>query len=639
MHGSSFHRVIRPFWIIYLVFIFTAVFFSFARDAEAGTEVKLWSGVEKPPPYKSAVQNEPAIITGIYWQHKGETLKVLVTTSKRIDYSVKVLNKTDTQPFRIVLDCNGVLPGTLQPVIPVREGVLERIRTGIMSQSPPKTRIVLDMSSPADYTVTELQDDSGVCLSITKGIRIESVSWERVEGGSVLKIEGTSLSSYKVTHLRAPERIVIDVPGATISGQVPLSIGGNGAGVRRVRLGQFQINPAIARVVVDLDDNVYQAKPADTAGSRVALPIEYEVTSTDTGLVVYFYSRLVSVLQKNQGETSVLTISTSTPVNAFVRVNARVNESDSKSKGEGGLVEPVNGAGRKGEVPKGESGVINAVNDRGFWSNGGPPDAHLQIDIPFARIGCPMMEFDGESFESGEVMKVVAEEVRHSPVGVRLWVWLRSGADTPFKISSNGENGSIALQFPKVLPLRGRKIIVDPGHGGSDPGCISYSGLYEKHLTMSVARYLVTKLKAGGADVVLTRSGDETVDAYERVYLANRVGGDIYVSLHMNSFRTSQKSGIEVYYYSGVTRAKRLAQSIHKRLLENTGFVDSGVRVARFVVLRGTIMPSVVCEMGYLSNPDNERFLKNEAFHVVLAEAVYKGICDYFQAGDGKTRD
>ncbi|HHY38600.1 MAG TPA: N-acetylmuramoyl-L-alanine amidase [Clostridia bacterium] len=451
-----------------LVFIFAEVLVVHAGEAGAGDDDAPRPGVENPP-NESAVPREPAMITGVSWEREDTTVKVMVGTSRRIDYSAKVLSKTDAQPFRIVLDCDGALPGTLQPVIPVGEGVLERIRIGIMSQSPPKTRIVLDLSSPADYTVTDLPSGPGICISMKKGIRIESVWWERVEGGSVLKIGGTSLSSYRVTRLRAPERIVIDVPGASLAEHVPSSIEGNGAGVRRVRLGQFQTSPAVARVVVDLEDDV--------------------------------------------------------------------------------------------------------------------------------------------------------------------------GAGIPFKISSDGENGSIVLLFSEAFPLRGRKVIVDPGHGGSDPGCISHSGLYEKHLTMSVARYLVAKLRTAGAEVVLTRNGDETVDAYKRVDLANRAGGDIYVSLHMNSFRMSQKSGVEVYYYSGVTQAKRLAQSIHKRLLEDTGFADSGIRVARFVVLKGTSMPSVVCEMGYLSNPDNERFLKNEAFHAVLAGAVYKGICDYFQDGDGKTRD
>lgn len=577
------------FWVLLLVSMSLQP--AFIETAGATPDVPSPINRETASADASKRPKEPGVIQTISWEIDSQRLLVTVKTSISMSCLATTLNRTQDHPFRIVLDCEGVLPGSIQPVIPVGEGVLQRIRVGVMSQSPPKTRIVLDLSSPSDYDVAKLPGGAGVSVSITEGTgEIKSVFWSTGEqdGSPVLRVEGTSPLPFESRRMHQPERFVIDIPGVTLSDETPRSLASDVPGVLRVRLGQFQTNPAVARVVVDLDAG------DGLPGLPEESPVQCEVVGTETGLAVYFYSRLVSAFQRNHEDTSALTISTTAPVKATV-----------KSGGEG--------------TPEGRTS-----------------GAHIVIDVPFVALGQPAIEFTPESLGSGEVQRLVAEEVRYSPTGVRLSIWL-CDANTPFRVLSRGENGSIVLEFERAQPLRGKRIIVDPGHGGSDPGCISYSGLYEKHLTMSVAGYLIPKLERSGAQVIATRTGDETVNVYERVDLANRAGGDIYVSLHMNSFRTSQKSGVEVYYYSNVAQARRLALSIHSRLLEKTGFTDSGIRTARFVVLKGTSMPAVVCEMGYLSNPDNERFLRNKGFHEILAQAVYEGICDYFSTGGSES--
>jgi N-acetylmuramoyl-L-alanine amidase len=556
-------------------------------------------------------------LTAIKWESdRNGQPKVTITASIPVSYSVKVFDKTQDRPYRIAVDLDGVLPGTVKSTIPVDEGVLMRIRVGIMSSSPAKTRVVLDLFSPVEYNVERNSNACIIHLGNPEPLgadvsQVTGISWERQNGGTVLKIHGTGSLSYKTMRLSGPDRFVIDVQNATFSSAVPSLIEGNGTGVLRVRTGQFQNNPPIARIVLDIDEK-YRA-----AGQPGPSFLNCDAVKTDSGLVVYFPSRITSVTQSTVKDKSVLTILTTGPVEAVVKTGVAIAEGAVP-----GILTPE-------ETPKNitPEGVLPGEAGKGELHEYG---TCLTVEIPFADIGKPAVDFDIQALGPGAVGRVYAEEVRHSPVGVRLLIWLNGSVAAPFNVLSNGRDGSIVLEFTRSQVLRGKRIILDPGHGGNDPGCISYSGLYEKDLTISVAKRLAPKLEGSAAQVIMTRSGDDTIDVYKRTALANYAGGDIFVSLHMNSFRTSQKSGVEVYYYSNAAQAKRLATAVHARLLEKTGFSDSGVRIAQFVVLRGTSMPAVLCEMGYLSNPDNERFLINEGFHEILAEALYQGICDYF---------
>ncbi len=178
-------------------------------------------------------------------------------------------------------------------------------------------------------------------------------------------------------------------------------------------------------------------------------------------------------------------------------------------------------------------------------------------------------------------------------------------------------------------PLVGKVVAVDAGHGGLDPGAIGANGTQEKDITIKVASRLKALLERSGAEVLMIREGDETVELLERPERANRAGADVYVSIHINSYVRDHRAGTETYHFPD--RSVRLATTVHQRLVAALDRPDRGVKEARFAVLRHTVMPATLVELVFISNPEEERLLHQEEFLDRAAEGIWKGLMDYFR--------
>lgn len=190
--------------------------------------------------------------------------------------------------------------------------------------------------------------------------------------------------------------------------------------------------------------------------------------------------------------------------------------------------------------------------------------------------------------------------------------------------------------------VKGRTIVLDPGHGGSDTGAIGPSGLTEKAVTLAVSQKVKSLLEASGARVVMTR--DKDVDVYgrnatDRQELQARVnvgefapGANIFVSIHCNAFSSPSAHGTEVYYYPGSVRGQKLASSIHRELLQAGGLADRGVRTANFYVIKHSSMPATLLELAFITNPREESLLGDSKYQTSLARAIVRGISKYFGA-------
>ena len=216
-------------------------------------------------------------------------------------------------------------------------------------------------------------------------------------------------------------------------------------------------------------------------------------------------------------------------------------------------------------------------------------------------------------------------------------------------------------------PLAGavRTIVIDAGHGGHDPGT-SHFGLKEKHLALDIARALRDRLKKEGLRVVLTREADLFIPLSGRPAIANRLRADLFVSVHINANRNSRVSGVEVYYprvsevssasvwppsvassevgipsmsvrqvlwdmVLGRTRfqSRRLASTICRSMRTGLAVPCRAIKPARFVVLREAWMPSVLVEVGYVTNQQEAGRLANPAYRQDLAQAIAEGIVAY----------
>jgi N-acetylmuramoyl-L-alanine amidase len=236
----------------------------------------------------------------------------------------------------------------------------------------------------------------------------------------------------------------------------------------------------------------------------------------------------------------------------------------------------------------------------------------------------------------------------------------------PAKINSNGDRS-----LTRVLGLKLGRVVIDPGHGGHDNGTHGATGLLEKDVVLDVAQRLGKLLEERlGSEVIFTRSDDTYIPLEERTQIANEHKADLFLSIHANSSPYRNVAGVETYYLNFTTSrtaldvATRENASSQRSVFElkdllqkialkdkidesrefasrietalyglsvktNTVAKNRGVKKAPFVVLIGAQMPSVLAEIGFLTNTRDESLLKKPEHRQKIAEALYKGIASY----------
>ncbi|MEB3360539.1 MAG: N-acetylmuramoyl-L-alanine amidase [Synechococcaceae cyanobacterium] len=176
---------------------------------------------------------------------------------------------------------------------------------------------------------------------------------------------------------------------------------------------------------------------------------------------------------------------------------------------------------------------------------------------------------------------------------------------------------------------RGRfLVVIDPGHGGPDPGAVGIGGLRETDVVLDVALQVAQLLQGRGVRVLLTRTTEVDVDLPPRVSLANQSGADLFVSLHANALDMSRPdvNGIETFYFEG-SRSRRLAQAIQEQIVAiSPGSPDRGARPGRFFVIRRSVMPAALAEMGFVTGSLDAPRLADPGFRRRLAVAVSTAI-------------
>ncbi|KGE19538.1 N-acetylmuramoyl-L-alanine amidase family protein [Paenibacillus wynnii] len=179
----------------------------------------------------------------------------------------------------------------------------------------------------------------------------------------------------------------------------------------------------------------------------------------------------------------------------------------------------------------------------------------------------------------------------------------------------------------------GKKIVViDPGHGGSDPGTTSITNKHEKNFNLALAlKVQAILLQEPEIEVVMTRETDVYPTRSERVKLANDLNADVFVSIHGNSVRSSpQTTGTETFYYQRAS-SEELANIVHKHLVQAMGLKDRGVKNGNLQVVRETKMPAVLLELGFLSNKLDEEVMMSESVQTKAAQAIVDGIKEYLR--------
>ncbi len=242
------------------------------------------------------------------------------------------------------------------------------------------------------------------------------------------------------------------------------------------------------------------------------------------------------------------------------------------------------------------------------------------------------------------------------------------------KVPQSPQPAKSGYSLVRQLGLGIERIIIDPGHGGTDPGCIGASGLQEKKVVLDVCQRLKNLLSHHNSwQVVLTRESDILIPVENRTVIANQKQGDIFISIHANANPSKKRSGVETFYLnfsqdlsvntiaarenatsqknisqmkdiikkivqnSKIVESKELAEKIQKNLVKTLAqkyksVKDLGVKGGPFWVLIGGNMPSVLVEISHLSNPQEEARLKTASYRQLIAQGIYQGILDYIHS-------
>jgi N-acetylmuramoyl-L-alanine amidase len=345
------------------------------------------------------------------------------------------------------------------------------------------------------------------------------------------------------------------------------------------------------------------------------------------------------------------------------------------------------------------SGPVEVSVERLHAEAGAGRPERLYLDLEGARLGgasaAPLVVGDGllEAVRLGQnrpdTVRVVIDLERygrHRMVKLaapdRIVIDVFGEAEAPTRASAVPAATAAAPRASLARPKRGaqplaaydqrtvRTIVIDPGHGGKDPGATGLDGLVEKEVTLDLARRMRERLERWGFRVIMTREGDETVDLEERTARAEGGGGDIFLSLHVNAAPRATAAGIETYYldesderHSDVVAAREngiapaqagelqrtvaqlrvsevsqrsglLARHVHGAIVRGLraryGVTeDLGVRQGPFYVLFLSSMPAILVEVGFATNPVDAERLRDDAYLELVTDRIASGLMAY----------
>ena len=183
---------------------------------------------------------------------------------------------------------------------------------------------------------------------------------------------------------------------------------------------------------------------------------------------------------------------------------------------------------------------------------------------------------------------------------------------------------------PQNLPgIENKTIVIDPGHGGKDKGTTSITGVFEKNLTLPTAERLANELKKKGATVILTRDSDEFISLEARKKMAEENNADLFISLHYDSIEDHSIHGHTTYYYYDYE--SEVARLVNEQLGNELNIRNRGFKHGDYFVLRENQVPSILLELGYLSNENEASIIQTDDFQKQAIKAITDALITYFE--------
>ena len=441
--------------------------------------------------------------------------------------------------------------------------------------------------------------------------------------------------------LANPSRLIVDLPETRLNQPTSSQLLSNG--IKSLRVGQFDIDRT--RMVLELDPE-YTIDPQQvliqaSSGKQwsIQLPTPQPIKSFPRGapvgpVAVFNENGQVVVAQPNRPKT-IVSNTANTSVNYIALDPTRTGilvQADRQSRTQLQYTSGLDLRSGSYRIP-----IPNARLAPSYQVPSGS-QRYLSVSAQGDDLAILVRRADGVKVD------IVRQYLDNR------WVYLQplSGGSTT-RIAVNRPPVEVPINVPKasdrpapkqdtsppVRPNNGRVLVMlDPGHGGKDPGAIGLGGLREVDVILPVAKRVAEILAKQGIAVKMTRNSDYFVGLDERVVMSREAGATLFVSIHANSIdNRPDVNGLELYHYN---IGQSFAETVHSTILDyvnKNGFYlnDRRVRSARFLVLRKSAIPAILVETGYLTSESESSRLRRDDYQKVMAEGIAKGIIQYIK--------
>ncbi|UKP00113.1 N-acetylmuramoyl-L-alanine amidase [Nostoc sp. UHCC 0870] len=528
--------------------------------------------------------------------------------------SVRV-GQFDPQTTRIVVE---LAPGyTLDP---------QQIKfVGITSsrwtvQLPTPTAERAESNPDSVYNVVTLESDAKPEFSnnvVTAAAGTTQVENLQVTGDGLFVRTSGGNPQIKVNRSRDRTTIFMDIAGATLSPRLTQrNIPVNKHGVSRVELNQLQTPTPSVRMTLRVDKN----SP------------DWRVTSSSAGGLVVLPSRVVRLPGNDNSDNSAnnVTVPSRVPASNAVATIQSIDLADNQLviRADQNISATSGWDRNTGLFRIAITNAKLAPNVKGPTFNANSPILRVRLQTQNPNTVVVLVQ-PAAGVQVGSLNQVGSQLLALQLQGSRRNI------TTPPLPPIQGQLPDPRNPQPVTPPTRpaprGRVIVmIDPGHGGKDPGAIGIGGLREKDVILPISQRVAQVLQQNGVQVVMTRNSDYFVSLPGRVQMAERAKADVFVSIHANAIGGGRTNvnGLETYYYdSGLG----LARAVHNNIRQSVNIRDRGVRRARFFVLRKSSMPSILVETGFLTGGEDSAKLRSPAFQNQMGDAIARGILQYLK--------
>lgn len=496
---------------------------------------------------------------------------------------------------------------------------------------------------------------------------ILDISYSSEEEAVILKTTGRVM--YDTMFLQEPDRLVIDFPN-TIFRSPANSMDINNGNMVRVRASQFEVEPNISRVVIDLEHpsgySIFYNEETGELKIRTVNSVRQIRFDENEGrgmVVINSASRLEYKAMVLEQPDRIVVDLQNTYLDGISDGSIPVEKEGIKairySQFEENTVRVVIDleAPQQYNIENNQDGVI-------IYLDGSPVSAveYTETDWKSALLsinvdreatykiiydnnsktllveiqGGGMNLEDGKIFvDDGIVERIETVPYSEFPAASYVVLYLKDGIR--YNVTSPEKTDNITLELSGVPALYQNILIaIDPGHGGKDPGGMSKSGLKEKDLNLDISFRLKALLEDMGFKTLMTRTEDYLVDLYKRAEIVNEANADLFVSVHINAHPSSSMYGVETLYYPSSKKEEdnrdnyTFAKIIQEEMLKELKTADRGLDPReKLVVTRETKMPAVIAELGFLTNKNEAALFKTDEYHQKCAEALAHGIKRY----------